>query len=212
MRRAVSLAATAIVFVLAVACAGRASSTSILEVRLGPPVARLGQDATIAVSGMAGRSLEARLPGSDGHRGEAAGVEVASPRWSHLARRSPRSGPPGRLSGRAPRRFGRNSVPPAPFVPAGPRARHARAARVRRSGRRRPLVGSRRSARERRRAETVASLRVGRTRPAAPSAVRRRVQRVRPSRRRRLARHVRHRVSLTNPAAPWRLLEATVEP
>jgi hypothetical protein len=75
--RAVSLATTAIAVALAVACAGRASSTSMLEVRLGPPVARLGQDATIAVAGVSGRSLEARLSG-------ATDIEGRSPAWRPL--------------------------------------------------------------------------------------------------------------------------------
>jgi hypothetical protein len=67
MRRAICLATTATAVLLAVAsvaCEGRASSASTLRVRLQPPVARLGQEAAIAVSGIPGNSLEARLSGA----------------------------------------------------------------------------------------------------------------------------------------------------
>ena len=77
MGRVICLATTATAVALAVACAGRASSTSMLQVRLQPPVARLGQDATIAVSGIPGHSLEARLSG-------ATDIEGRPPAWRSL--------------------------------------------------------------------------------------------------------------------------------
>jgi hypothetical protein len=80
MHRAVYLATTATAVVLAVASvasAGRAASTSMFQVRLQPPVARLGQEATIAVSGSAGHSLEARLSG-------ATDIEGRPPAWRSL--------------------------------------------------------------------------------------------------------------------------------
>jgi hypothetical protein len=77
VRRVICLATTATAVLLAVAGGGRASSTSILRVRLQPPVARLGQEATIAVSGSLGNSLEARLSG-------ATDIEGRPPVWRSL--------------------------------------------------------------------------------------------------------------------------------
>jgi hypothetical protein len=66
MRRFIHLATTAttVLFAVALTCAGQASSTSTLRVRLQPPVVRLGQEATIAASGIHATSVEARLSGA----------------------------------------------------------------------------------------------------------------------------------------------------
>ena len=77
MRCVISLATTAAAVLLAVAGAGRASSTSMLRVSLQPPVARLGQAAGIVVSGIPGRSLQARLSG-------AADIEGRPSAWTSL--------------------------------------------------------------------------------------------------------------------------------
>jgi hypothetical protein len=77
MRRAICLATTATAVLLAVAGAGRGSATSVLRVRLQPPVARLGQDVTVAISGVPTASLEARLSG-------ATNTEGRPPAWRSL--------------------------------------------------------------------------------------------------------------------------------
>ena len=67
MRRVVLLATTATAVLLALAsspCAGRATSTPTLRVRLQPSVVRLGQEATIVASGAHSASVEVRLSGA----------------------------------------------------------------------------------------------------------------------------------------------------
>ena len=73
MRRVIQLATTATVVLLTMASlayAGRASSTSTLQVRLQPPVARLGQQATIVASGIQAAYVQARLSGATDFTGQ----------------------------------------------------------------------------------------------------------------------------------------------
>jgi plastocyanin len=66
MHRVIHLATgTAVLFAAAsLACAGRASSTSILRVRLQPQVVRLGKESPIAASGIHAAAVEVRLSGA----------------------------------------------------------------------------------------------------------------------------------------------------
>ena len=130
MRRLIHLTTTATAVLLAVASlagGGRASSTSMLRVRLQPPVARLGQEAMIAVSGIHATSVAVRLCG-------ATDVEGRPPVWRSL--RLVGATWLGNLS--APDRLGvypvelRTGADAAPFRPRGSFLRvFARATRAR---------------------------------------------------------------------------------
>jgi len=67
MRHVIQLAttATAVLFAaVSLAGAGRATATPMLRVRLQPPVVTLGQEATIAATGIHAASVEVRLSGA----------------------------------------------------------------------------------------------------------------------------------------------------
>src|SRR5262245_18587782 len=73
MRRVIRLATTSTAVLLALASlayAGRASSTSTLRVRLQPPVVRLGQEAAIAASGIDAAYAQVRLSGATDFTGQ----------------------------------------------------------------------------------------------------------------------------------------------